>query len=286
MRSGKLRLVTVIALISGGLLVSITVGRGTAHVVSEFAAPAMDQPPGLTIRRTPSRLAISATTVSVAQENSLLQAAQDSYAGADLAVDFRAGVVFPPDWSDASLRLLQALAPTLSASADMDGGRIRIRAITTEPQALTDGLDRLRAAAPAAVLDQQFLVVDNPPPIAELCRRNLAEASSTPVSFRQSSAALRSPSHSTLDSIVEVLNDCRAGTLIISGHSDASGDETWNQRLSLERARTVAGYFAQAGIDPTRLQAVGLGSSHPVADNSTPGGRNLNRRIEFEFSSL
>jgi outer membrane protein OmpA-like peptidoglycan-associated protein len=69
----------------------------------------------------------------------------------------------------------------------------------------------------------------------------------------------------------------------IIGHTDASGDESWNQRLSRARAQAVADHIAGNGIDPARLIIDAFGSSQPVADNATASGRSRNRRIEFEL---
>lgn len=69
----------------------------------------------------------------------------------------------------------------------------------------------------------------------------------------------------------------------IEGHTDAVGLDEVNQRLSQERAESVAGYMMAGGIAPERLTAIGVGASEPVATNDTPEGRALNRRIEFEL---
>jgi outer membrane protein OmpA-like peptidoglycan-associated protein len=51
----------------------------------------------------------------------------------------------------------------------------------------------------------------------------------------------------------------------------------------MARAQAVADHLVKSGIDPERLLVRGLGSSVPIADNSTAQGRGLNRRIEFEL---
>jgi outer membrane protein OmpA-like peptidoglycan-associated protein len=68
----------------------------------------------------------------------------------------------------------------------------------------------------------------------------------------------------------------------VEGHTDSTGDATRNVELSQRRAdaiRTVL--VSEFGIDPRRLAAVGLGAARPVASNSTPEGRAINRRVEF-----
>ena len=104
-----------------------------------------------------------------------------------------------------------------------------------------------------------------------------------PLVFRQSSTEIRDSSFGTLARIIDFAYDCPRTVIAITGHTDASGDETWNRRLSLARAQAVADHLANGGIDPQRLTVSGLGSSEPIADNSTPQGRGRNRRIEFSL---
>jgi outer membrane protein OmpA-like peptidoglycan-associated protein len=69
----------------------------------------------------------------------------------------------------------------------------------------------------------------------------------------------------------------------IVGHTDITGDEDLNQVLSLARASAVVDFLVIQGVPPDQLEAVGHGSSRPIADNSTPEGRQQNRRIEIEI---
>lgn len=59
----------------------------------------------------------------------------------------------------------------------------------------------------------------------------------------------------------------------IEGHTDNVGNPRINQPLSLYRAKAVATYLIEKGIDPARIEAIGHGDSRPVADNSTEEGR-------------
>ena len=72
--------------------------------------------------------------------------------------------------------------------------------------------------------------------------------------------------------------------LQIEGHTDSIGSETYNQTLSEKRAGTVRSYLVGSAIPVDHVNAVGLGKSDPVADNSTAAGRKLNRRVEMVVS--
>ncbi|MBE4593888.1 hypothetical protein BOO24_16265 [Vibrio navarrensis] len=68
----------------------------------------------------------------------------------------------------------------------------------------------------------------------------------------------------------------------ISGHTDSKGSDAVNQRLSEQRAQSVANYLISKGVDPERItRVVGYGESLPVASNDTVSGRAQNRRVEI-----
>ena len=78
--------------------------------------------------------------------------------------------------------------------------------------------------------------------------------------------------------------------LEITGHTDAIGTFEYNQRLSVNRAKSAGDYIASKGISSDRLKVTGLSESEHIARNRTsdnrdaPDGRALNRRIQFKVS--
>ena len=68
--------------------------------------------------------------------------------------------------------------------------------------------------------------------------------------------------------------------LLIAGHTDSQGDESYNQRLSERRASSAASYLASQGVSRTRLHTRGLGEMEPVAENDSEASRQRNRRVE------
>ena len=72
--------------------------------------------------------------------------------------------------------------------------------------------------------------------------------------------------------------------LDIEGHTDSTGSDELNQKLSDQRANAVRKYLVEQGLVETSLIAVGFGKSMPVADNSTAAGRQQNRRVEIIVS--
>jgi outer membrane protein OmpA-like peptidoglycan-associated protein len=68
------------------------------------------------------------------------------------------------------------------------------------------------------------------------------------------------------------------------GHTDSTGSDALNQRLSEQRAESVRAYMESMGINPAKLSAMGFGKSNPIGDNSTAKGRQENRRVELIIS--
>lgn len=69
--------------------------------------------------------------------------------------------------------------------------------------------------------------------------------------------------------------------IVIEGHTDSRGSSSYNEQLSLDRAKSVQTYLLSQGIDAGRLSAIGAGENDPVASNDTPEGRANNRRVEI-----
>jgi outer membrane protein OmpA-like peptidoglycan-associated protein len=101
--------------------------------------------------------------------------------------------------------------------------------------------------------------------------------------FELGKSVLTTSSFDELDRLVKVLEDNPGMKIEISGHTDNSGSQIVNAKLSTERARAVVDYIVKKGIDRARLSYVGYGADQPVADNSTAAGRSKNRRVEFKI---
>lgn len=105
----------------------------------------------------------------------------------------------------------------------------------------------------------------------------------TTILFRTNETALMPSSYLELDALAAYLIKNLQTTIEISGHTDNSGNENINKKLSAGRAKTVADYLVLKGIDKTRISHRGYGSSTPVTTNETEEGRQQNRRVEFSI---
>lgn len=101
------------------------------------------------------------------------------------------------------------------------------------------------------------------------------------INFESGSAVLTPDSHRILDQVVQSLMAYPDVRVEVLGYTDSVGQASFNLGLSERRAEAVKTYLVNAGIDPSRIVARGLGEENPVASNATPEGREQNRRIEF-----
>ena len=99
--------------------------------------------------------------------------------------------------------------------------------------------------------------------------------------FDVNSFGLQPQSMAELDRVVQMLRDNPSVKILISGHTDNTGDAAANLKLSENRAKSVVTYLATHGIDMKRLQAKGFGATRPIADNATEEGKLQNRRTEL-----
>jgi outer membrane protein OmpA-like peptidoglycan-associated protein len=101
--------------------------------------------------------------------------------------------------------------------------------------------------------------------------------------YRTGASDLSPESTAELQNLIIHLNQKPTLRLEISGHTDNTGSDAINNRLSQARAKAVVDYLVQHGIAANRLTYVGYGSSKPVADNRTEAGRAINRRTEIKI---
>jgi outer membrane protein OmpA-like peptidoglycan-associated protein len=102
--------------------------------------------------------------------------------------------------------------------------------------------------------------------------------------FAPGSKELKPEAKEKIDDIVAMVRKCAAQQeFVIEGHASRERDtaEAQNQKLSEERARTVADAFVRAGYRREKISAVGYGTTKPVATNDTEEGRAKNRRVEI-----
>ncbi len=95
---------------------------------------------------------------------------------------------------------------------------------------------------------------------------------------------LRPPAREALAKLSGIVMSYPGLKLQVEGHTDSTGSAAFNQKLSEQRAATVRDFLVQQGVDLNSVTAAGFGPTMPIADNTTPSGRQKNRRVEIVVS--
>lgn len=115
---------------------------------------------------------------------------------------------------------------------------------------------------------------------AALTDRGIMVTFDSDVLFPLNSSYLTDRAKSEIEKLVKLLDDYPGASLIVDGHTDATGTETYNQWLSEKRAESVKKYAVEKGLDESRVTTNGHGQTKPIASNATKEGREQNRRVE------
>lgn len=97
--------------------------------------------------------------------------------------------------------------------------------------------------------------------------------------FDVDSSQLSWESRDELDQFATVMDRYSKTAIVVQGHTDSTGSDSYNQRLSERRAEAVVSHLSFGGVSADRMAAMGYGERHPVADNSSEWGRAQNRRV-------
>jgi len=131
------------------------------------------------------------------------------------------------------------------------------------------------APAPAVVP----VPVVPPPPPAPVSEK-VSFAADAYFDFAKS--VLKPEAAAKLADLVDKTKGVNLEVIIAVGHTDSTGNDAINQKLSIARAESVKGFLTGKGIEKNRIYTEGKGSKNPVADNKTDEGRAKNRRVEVE----
>lgn len=101
------------------------------------------------------------------------------------------------------------------------------------------------------------------------------------INFDFNKSTIRPDGKPIIAQVLKLLKDNPDLKLGINGHTDNVGSQSYNLRLSQQRAAAVVDALVAAGISKSRLSSDGFGSGQPIADNSTEKGRAKNRRVEL-----
>ena len=104
------------------------------------------------------------------------------------------------------------------------------------------------------------------------------------VHFDFNKSTIRPDARPVLDEAVQILKtEEPSAAVVVEGHTDSVGSDSYNMKLSHRRANAVRDYLVRGGIAASRIHTEGFGESRPVASNATADGRAQNRRVELHL---
>ena len=278
-----LRLVATFVLV-GGLIAAPPLNIDEPIVAPQSKA-LLPQAPEFDVRWQRGQLTLAGHTRSSAHELELLTIADSAYPGSTLLAEFDPLGAVPPYWADTSGLIVSLLAATESAHATLSEHTLIISAVVADESGWKLELAALQRLLPAHLtVHSDVIALDTTISPTELCVRAFGTFDAGRINFEESSSTFRNSAYPRLDRVIALAGSCPYARIWVTGHTDASGNEDWNKKLSLERAQAVSDYVVSRGISRERLQVSGAGSSVPIADNATRYGRSLNRRIEIRWT--
>lgn len=134
-------------------------------------------------------------------------------------------------------------------------------------------------------MDKQAKKIEEEIPGAEVERVgegiNVTFDESSGVYFDTEKYNINSKSQTTLNKLADIFKEYPNSNILVEGHTDNTGSDSYNLTLSKNRAQAVTNYLVDNGIDRGRFTTKWYGESQPKYDNSTVEGRSKNRRVEL-----
>jgi outer membrane protein OmpA-like peptidoglycan-associated protein len=137
-------------------------------------------------------------------------------------------------------------------------------------------------AAIGAVMDSQAEDLQDRLPNARVERvgEGIQITFDSGILFDVNSSTLRSAAQQNLTDLVRSLEEYEGTDVLVVGHTDSTGEDSYNQSLSERRSDAARNFLVGAGLDADRVSAMGRGEMEPIDSNDTEAGRQENRRVE------
>jgi outer membrane protein OmpA-like peptidoglycan-associated protein len=169
-------------------------------------------------------------------------------------------------------------AAALIAKADTDATAARLATEAGQAKAQAEQAEKDRLALRVQLRDQLNKVLET----RDTARGLIVNMSD--VLFDTAQYSLRPEAREKLAKMSGILLSHPELKLAVEGHTDSTGSDDYNQKLSENRATAVRSYLAEQGVPGDNISATGFGKTRPVATNDTAAGRQKNRRVEIVVS--
>lgn len=188
----------------------------------------------------------------------------------------------PEAWQNIMAAVARYLDEFTRVTVELSADALRVAGEMKSDKARSQFIQFLQGLLPPGVAAAFEISIPPMTTAAVSCQQELdALLAKTTIRFESESTAVSAESMDLLRQLVVVMRNCPKVRFKIAGHTDASGSEDFNLKLSQGRAQAVTERLIELGVEPGRITTIGYGESRPVADNATEAGRALNRRIEF-----
>ena len=270
-------------------------GNAVARIVEwqgDIVEPVIELQPGkLSFTAVDNKITLNGVVANEDQKAALVDAANRTYGASNvidrlsigeniLPIEQIGSLVSDFGLPDGTLRVSLEKGLKITGEVDSEGRKLSIGENLQNALGSDYSVKNL-----LSVVIPEPVVIKEPEPvidIAAICQAKVKELmSDSKIFFATAKAEIKSESYALLDNISAVLAECSESAVEVSGHTDSTGSQSFNQPLSLNRAKAVVDYLVSKGVDANRLTSEGFGAEKPVADNSTKEGRAANRRIEF-----
>ncbi|RUP00700.1 OmpA family protein [Hyphomicrobium sp.] len=235
------------------------------------------------IREPNGMVTIAGEAPDDASRQRLIEIAQQIYAGSSVTDNMKIVGASSEPWSSAAHLGLEEMARLKNGEVSIAGKEFVIKGAAESDQVASDIRSVLSTDLPPGFKSRdEITVMSVEEKAADSCQTLMRQASAKgTINFARAKADLTPDSSQTLRDLAQIANECPSFKIQIEGHTDAEGTDERNQRLSDRRARAVADFLSENGVDPRRLTTIGYGATRPIADNASEEGRAKNRRIEF-----
>lgn len=178
---------------------------------------------------------------------------------------------------DSIIQTLRATKQTIAAIADTEKSKTSQLMADLEADLAIEreNARRLREEADRKFAELQSSLIQ----VSNNARGTIISMSD--ILFETGKADLTPDLKTSLAKISGILMVFKTSNVIIEGHTDNTGSEELNQKLSFMRATNVRNFMIEQGVSKSRLKAVGYGFTKPIADNETEEGRKKNRRVDL-----